>query len=231
MRKSRNSALCLEGALFEPLYSRFTFSVRRPLVIKPIRFAVALFATLMIPAMAVAEILSTEEALSERVIGDPDAPITIIEYASMTCPHCADFHSDTLPLLKEEWIETGKAKLVYRDFPLDKYAAAASQITRCAPKDKYFIFLNAFYSQQESWTKSQDPIRTLTQLAALGGLTQADVDACLANEELQDGILQMRLEGQMEFGINSTPTFVIDEKKVPNLPYDDFKEILEDAAK
>lgn len=197
---------------------------------RPIRFAAALFAGLLLPAIATADILPTEEALADRVIGNAEAPITIIEYASLTCPHCADFHAETLPQLKKDWIENGKAKLIYRDFPLDKYAAAASQIARCAPKDRYFTFLNAFFAQQKNWAHAKDPIKILSQLAGLGGMSQADVDACLANEKLQDGILQMRLEGQMEYDVNSTPSFVINGKKVSNLPYDDLKEILEDAA-
>jgi protein-disulfide isomerase len=194
-------------------------------------FAAALFAIILLPAVATAEILSTDEALKERVIGDPAAPITIIEYASLTCPHCATFHADTLPKLKKEWIETGKAKLIYRDYPLDRYAASAAMIARCAPMDKYFTFLNAFFAQQKNWSRAQDPVKVLTQLAGLGGMSKDDVDACLANEALQDGILQMRLEGQMEYDINSTPSFVIDGKKVSNLPYEDLNEILKDAAK
>lgn len=198
---------------------------------RPLRFAAALFAGILLPAIAFAEILSTEEALTERVIGNSEAPITIIEYASLTCPHCANFHANTLPQIKKEWIETGKAKMIYRDYPLDKYAASAAMIARCAPKDKYFIFLNAFYAQQKNWSSAPDPIKVLTQLAGLGGMSKDDVDVCLANEALQDGILQMRLEGQMEYDINSTPSFVINGKKVTNLPYDDFNELLEDAAK
>jgi protein-disulfide isomerase len=200
-------------------------------VTRSIRFAAALFAVLLMPAAVQAEILSTEEAMEDRMIGDPAAPITIIEYASMTCPHCAEFHAETLPQLMKDWIEPGKAKLIYREFPLDKYAAAASQITRCAPKEKYFVFVKAFFAQQKSWARAQDPIKMLTQLAGLGGMSQADVDACLANEELQDAILQMRLDGQMEYDVNSTPSFVINGKKITNLPYDDFNELLEEAAK
>lgn len=198
---------------------------------RPIRFAAALFAGILLPAAAFAEILSTEEALTERVIGNSEAPITIIEYASLTCPHCASFHAETLPQIKKDWIETGKAKLIYRDYPLDKYAASGAMIARCAPKDKYFVFLNAFYAQQKNWSSAPDPVKVLTQLAGLGGMSKDDVDACLANDALQDGILQMRLEGQMQYDINSTPSFVIDGKKVTNLPYDDFNELLEDAAK
>lgn len=198
---------------------------------RPIRFAAALFAGILLPTVAFAEILSTEEALMERIIGDPAAPITIIEYASLTCPHCASFHAETLPKIKKDWIETGRAKLIYRDYPLDKYAASGAMIARCAPKDKYFIFLNAFYAQQKNWSSAPDPIKVLTQLAGLGGMSKDDVDACLANDALQDGILQMRLDGQMEYDINSTPSFVVDGKKVTNLPYDDFNDLLEDAAK
>ncbi len=198
---------------------------------RPIRFVTALLVSLLLPAVVSAEILSTEEALKDRVIGDPAAPITIIEYASLTCPHCANFHADTLPQLEKEWIETGKAKLIYRDYPLDRYAASASMIARCAPTDKYFTFLNAFFAQQKNWSRAEDPVKVLTQLAGLGGMSKEDVDACLANEALQDGILQMRLEGQMEYDVNSTPSFVIDGKKVANLPYEDLNELLENAAK
>jgi protein-disulfide isomerase len=200
-------------------------------VTRPIRFLTILFISLLLPAAVSAEILSTEEALKDRVIGDPAAPITIIEYASLTCPHCANFHADTLPKLEKDWIETGKAKLIYRDYPLDRYAASASMIARCAPTDKYFTFLNAFFAQQKTWSRADDPVKVLTQLAGLGGMSKEDVDACLANEALQDGILQMRLEGQMEYDINSTPSFVIDGKKVANLPYEDINELLENAAK
>ncbi|MDH5412374.1 MAG: DsbA family protein, partial [Alphaproteobacteria bacterium] len=196
---------------------------------RTIRFAAALIAGVLLPSFASADILSIEEAMQDRVIGNAEAPITIIEYASLTCPHCATFHAETLPQIKKEWIETGKAKLIYRDFPLDKYAASAAMIARCAPEDKYFIFLNAFYAQQKNWSRADDPVRVLTQLAGLGGMSKDDVDACLANEELQDAILQMRLDGQMEHGINSTPSFVINGKMINNLPYEDFKDILEDA--
>jgi len=200
-------------------------------VTRPLRFVVALFTGVLLPSIAFAEILSTEEALSERVLGNPEAPVTIIEYASLTCPHCASFHMETLPQIKKEWIETGKAKLIYRDYPLDKYAASAAMIARCAPKDRYFTFVSAFYAQQKNWSSANDPIKILTQLAGLGGMSKADVDACLANEALQDGILQMRLDGQMEYQVNSTPSFIIGGKKVTNMSYADFNDLLEDAAK
>ena len=193
---------------------------------------IASLAALAFAAAAHAEPLPTEQALKDRIMGDPEAPITIIEYASLTCPHCADFHAETLPQVKKEWIDTGRAKLVYRDYPLDKHAASAAQIARCAPESRYFAFLNAFFVQQRNWARSEDPVRVLTQLAALGGMSKGDVDACLANNALQDGILQMRLDGQMEFDIKSTPSFVVNGRVIHGgMGYADFKDVLEGAAK
>jgi protein-disulfide isomerase len=197
----------------------------------PIRIAAALFAVVLLPSAALADILPTDQAMKDRVKGNPDAPITIIEYASLTCPHCARFQEETLPKLEKDWIDTGKAKLIYRDFPLDKYAADASMIARCAPTDQYFTFIGAFFAQQRYWAHSEDPIKGLTQLATLGGMSKKDVDACLSNEALRDAILQMRLDAQMEYDVNSTPTFVINGQKVQNLPYPDLNQILEHAAK
>jgi len=197
----------------------------------PIRIAAALFAVILLPTVALADILSTEQAMKDRVKGNPDAPITIIEYASLTCPHCARFQEETLPKLEKDWIDTGKAKLIYRDYPLDKYAADASMIARCAPSDQYFTFIGAFFAQQRYWAHSEDPTKGLTQLAMLGGMSKEDVDTCLSNEALRDAILQMRLDGQMEHDVNSTPTFVINGQKVQNLPYPDLNQILENAAK
>jgi len=179
-----------------------------------------------------AEPLPTEQALKDRVIGDAGAPVTIIEYASLTCPHCASFHMETLPQIKSDWLDTGRAKLIYRDYPLDRNAASAAMIARCAPENRYFTFLNAFYAQQKNWARAADPVKALTQLAALGGMSRDDVTACLANEGLQDGVLQMRLDGQMEYEIESTPTFVVNGQVIRGgLDYADFNKLLKDAAK
>lgn len=174
--------------------------------------------------------LSTEEALSERVMGNPDAPITIIEYASLTCPHCANFHKDTMPKLKSEWIDTGKAKLVYRDFPTAPAGPsyAASMIARCAPKDRYFTFLDAFFRTQSTWVASPDPRAALGQMARLGGLSEADFSQCLEDEALLAGIRERAQEGSLEFGVQSTPSFVINGKLYPgNRGYNELADILE----
>lgn len=149
----------------------------------------------------------------ERILGDPAAPVTIIEYASLTCPHCATFHRETLPVLKERYIDTGKARLVFRDFPLDRAALAAATLAHCAGDARYFKFLEAMFANQQSWARASDPVAALRQLTRLGGLSDADAEACLADQSLQDAILQTRLDGEHEFGVNSTPTIFVNGTK------------------
>ena len=191
-------------------------------------------ALLALAGTAQAEPLPTEQALQDRILGHPEAQITIIEYASLTCPHCAKFHAEVLPKLKKDWIDTGKAKLVYRDFPTAPVALAsyAAMVARCAPQDRYFRFLDVFYKQQRNWTASDDPMKSLSQLARLGGMSQEDFDGCTQNEALFTGIRERALDGQMEFDIESTPSFVINDKVVRGgMSYEDFNDLLEDAAK
>lgn len=185
-------------------------------------------------AAAQAEPLPTEQALKDRVLGDETAPVTIIEYASLTCPHCATFHMETLPQIKKDWIETGRAKLIYRDYPTQPVALAmyAAMVARCAPEDSYFRFLEVFYKQQRNWAASADPLKALAQLARLGGMSQADFDACTKNEALFDGIRERALDGRLEYDVKSTPTFVVNGKMIPGgMDYVDFNKLLEDAAK
>lgn len=148
----------------------------------------------------------------EQILGDPNAPVTIIEYASLTCPHCAQFHTEVLPELKERYIATGKVRLIYRDFPLDQMALAAATLAHCSGPDRYFSMLDVLFETQANWARADDPIAALKRLGKLGGLSEEKMDACLADQELADGILQTRLDGQNEFDISSTPSFVIDGK-------------------
>lgn len=165
--------------------------------------------------------------LDDRVLGDPNAPITIIEYASLTCSHCATFHRDTMPRLKREWLDTGRAKLVYRDFALDKNAATAAVIARCAREDDYFRLLGVFFSRQTSWSRMEDPVPVLAQIAGSRGLSRAEIDACLDDGDLVDGVLQMRLVGQDQHGVNSTPTFIVGERVISGaLSFEDFDAML-----
>lgn len=151
----------------------------------------------------------------ERILGNPDAPVTIIEYASLTCPHCAQFHTEVLPQLKERYIAPGKVRLIYRDFPLDQTALAAAALAHCAGPERYFSMLDVLFQTQGNWARAGDPIAALKRLGKLGGLTEQEMAACLADEELSDGILRQRLAGQNEYDIGSTPTFIIDGKAYP----------------
>jgi protein-disulfide isomerase len=148
----------------------------------------------------------------EQILGNPQAPVTIIEYASLTCPHCAQFHTEVLPELKERYIAPGKVRLIYRDFPLDQKALSAAALAHCAGPDRYFSFLDVLFQTQASWAQADDHIAALKRLGKLGGLSEEKMDACLADEELTDGILRTRLEGQNEHQVDSTPTLVIDGK-------------------
>ena len=198
-----------------------------------ISFLTAGLVALALAGAVQAEPLSTEKALGERVLGDPEAPVTIIEFASLTCPHCARFHTETLPRLKAEWIDTGKARLVYRDFPTSPVALAvyAAMVARCAPEDRYFKFLDVFYKQQKNWTGNPDPIRALSQLARLGGMSQADFTACTENEALFTGIREKAQAGQTEYGIETTPSFVIGGKVIRGgMSYEGLNDILKKAA-
>lgn len=154
---------------------------------------------------------ATSELLADRVLGDPNAPVTILDYSSMTCPHCASFHTTTLPKLKEAYIDTGKVKLVFRDFPFDQAALRASMLARCAPADRYFALLDVMFKAQGQWATAKDPVQALSQYAKLSGMSQASIDACLANEELANGILQSRMDGERDHKVASTPTFVLND--------------------
>src|SRR5213082_3021993 len=118
----------------------------------------------------------------DRVLGKADAPITIVEYASLTCPHCAHFDVDVLPKLKEKWIDTGKAKLVLRDFPLDEPSLRAAMIARCAPPDRFYAFADTFFASQDKWAGgTKDYREALARLAKFGGMGKDEFDSCLKN--------------------------------------------------
>jgi protein-disulfide isomerase len=148
----------------------------------------------------------------EQALGDPNAPVTMIEYASLTCPHCAHFHSEVLPELKERYIVPGKVRMIYRDFPLDQRALMASALAHCAGPERYFGFIDVLFQTQTSWARADDYVGALKRLGKLGGLSDEEMDACLSDEELTDGILRTRLDAQDEHEISSTPSFVIDGK-------------------
>jgi protein-disulfide isomerase len=154
----------------------------------------------------------------DRILGNPDAPITIVEYASLTCPHCAHFTNDVLPELKKKWIDTGKAKLILRDYPLDEPALRAAMIARCAPPDRYYAFVDTFFGAQEKWVTARDYRDALARLVKLGGMSREEFDNCLKNTTLENKIVEGRLIASKELDVNSTPTFFINGTKFTGAP-------------
>jgi protein-disulfide isomerase len=154
----------------------------------------------------------------DRILGNPDAPITIVEYASLTCPHCAHFTNDVLPELKKKWIDTGKARLVLRDYPLDEPALRAAMIARCAPPDRYYAYVDTFFGSQEKWVTARDYRDALARLVKLGGMSREEFDNCLKNTALENKIVEGRLIASKELDVNSTPTFFINGTKFTGAP-------------
>ena len=144
-------------------------------------------------------------------IGKPDAPVTIIEYASMSCSHCAEFHNETLDDLKSEYIDTGKVKFVFRDFPFNYPALAGSMILSCVPEDVRYDYMNALYKLQKNWVM-RDHSKTRSELYKImqsGGMQQDEFDACLSDINLENDILEGVMNAQREFNINRTPSFIV----------------------
>ena len=167
----------------------------------------------------------------DRILGNPEAPITIVEYASLTCPHCAHFANDVLPEIKKEWIDTGKAKLVLRDFPLDEPALRAAMIARCARPDRYYAFADTFFAAQEKWVRSPDYREALARLAKLGGMGREEFDTCLKNTDLENKIVEGRLRATQDLEVNSTPTFFVNGSKLAGAPTaEEFEKLLSSLA-
>lgn len=155
--------------------------------------------------------LMKPDALPDMALGDAKAPVTIIEYASMTCPHCATFQETTFPELKKRYIDTGKVRYIFREFPLDNLAAAASMLARCSADtdaDKYFALTDTLFRQQRTWAVEK-PLPPLMTIAKQAGFTEQTFNACLSNQKVLDGIESIRQRAIKQFKVQSTPTFFI----------------------
>ena len=167
------------------------------------------------PAEVSVDELMKPGPLPELVLGDPNAPITVVEYASMTCGHCAQFHNKVFPALKEKYVDTGKVRFIMREFPLDDRAAAASMLARCAGDDKALPFISVLFAKQEDWAFVRgDPRPELLKLAKQAGFTQESFEKCLTDQKLLDNIAAVRSRAAETFGVNATPTFFINGKKL-----------------
>jgi protein-disulfide isomerase len=152
--------------------------------------------------------------LPDIVQGSPSAPVTIVEYASMTCPHCAAFHESGWKDLKAKYVDTGKAKFILREFPLDPLAAAGFMLARCAGNDKRNAVIDQLFAQQNTWAFVDKPLQPLLELAKGLGFTQADFETCLQNQALYDQVNAARDQAADKFNVDATPTFFINGKKL-----------------
>jgi protein-disulfide isomerase len=182
-----------------------------------------------VPGIALAQ---SAPAVAEMSVGDPNAPVTLVEYGMFTCPHCAAFAQEVYPKIKENYIDTGKVRLVFREVYFNKPALWAAMIARCAPSDRYFGIVDVLFSTQRNWAAEPDEKAMLAKLYGIGrqaGLTDAEMDACMQDRAKAEALVADYQKNAAADGIDSTPTFLINGTKVGNMPYDEFAAKL-DAA-
>lgn len=173
----------------------------------------ALLATALAPSAALAQGAPPPVPLppmpGERSIGRADAPVTVVEFHSLTCGNCARFHNDIFPRIKAEFVDTGLVRFVLRDFPLDNVALFAAATVHCAGPERFEAMVSLIYAQKENWAHSSDPRSFLRRYAALAGVGGERLDACWQSQDFLRAIAQSRLEGERDHGINATPSFLI----------------------
>jgi protein-disulfide isomerase len=150
----------------------------------------------------------------DRVLGSADAPVTIVEYASLTCPHCAHFSVDILPQVKPALIDSGKARLVFRDFPLDGLALRAAMLARCVGSERGLGLIDLLFARQAQWAGAQDQMGALKAIAAQAGMAEGDFNACINNQDVLNQVVQSRSDAEKTYGIQSTPSFLINGQLV-----------------
>lgn len=189
------------------------------------RALVVVLLALMAPFFVASAVAQQARSL-EVVMGDENAAVTVIEYMSLTCSHCANFHIETLPDVMKNYVDTGKVRFIFRDYPLDGTAYRAAIVTHCmaeAGPKRYYGFVQILFQQQQRWATARDPLAEVAKLARIGGMNQQSFDACLENETYASGVLLARTQGETEYEIKSTPSFVINGRVVPGgMSYDEF---------
>lgn len=159
-------------------------------------------------------VMDTDAALAKRALGDENAPVLIEEFASLSCSHCASFHKDTFDKLKEEYIDTGKVRFIFNDFPLNASALDGAMVARCLPEKNYFKFISFLFQTQDDWAFEANYKSILEQNAKLLGLGSEEFKSCLGNQALRTGLMDVVSEAQEVYGIKSTPSFVINGETV-----------------
>lgn len=214
-------------------------------MIRKILIGLSLLFLTAAPHAAVAQAVDLKEALGERSIGNEDAPVTILAFESLSCPHCAAFHSQAagqegaFPQIKKEYIDTGKVRMVFKDFPLNAPAFWATVMVRCMKPEQYVGMMELLFEKQRVWlsAKSEEEFFDgLTQMGALGGLTKEAFDKCRNNKTFVEGVLALRNTASEKYQIQATPTFIIGDKRIEGAqPFATFKAtidpLLEEAAK
>ena len=174
------------------------------------------------------------DAMPDLALGSDTAPVTIIEYASMTCPHCANFEETTFPELKKRYIDTGKVRFILRDFPLDSLAGAAFVLAHCAAKgdkNKYYSMVETLFRQQRTWAVEK-PVPPLMAIAKQAGLSEQDFNACLSNQKAWDAMESVRQRAMKEFKVESTPTFFVNGTQVTGaVSIEDFAKVIDPYLK
>ena len=173
--------------------------------------------------------IDSNAALSDRILGDTSAPVKISEHASLTCPHCGEFDVNVFEKIKKNYIDTKKAYWVFSDFPLNEPAFQAAMIARCLPQNKYFDFIHMLFAKQSEWANSSSYLSYLKDKAAKEGLDSASVDACLDNKDIKEGMTNRMKAVTAQWHINSTPSFVFNNKTVISgaYPYDDLAKAID----
>jgi len=166
-------------------------------------------------------------AVPDHALGSDAAPVTVIEYASPTCPHCAAFHNETFGLLQTNYIDTGKVRFIMREFPLDPLATAGFMLARCNGNDKYVPMTDLLFAQQRNWAFTDKPVDALSSLVKQAGFTQESFEACLKRQDIYDAVTVVK-DGGAKAGVDSTPTFFINgQKRSGALTIAEFDKILE----
>ena len=155
-----------------------------------------------------------EITAADHTLGKADAPVTIVEYASMTCPHCARFTNDVFPLLKKDYIDTGYVRYVFREFPLDRVALAASVAGRCLAHDAYLPYVEMMYGEIETWGRSEDPRAAIKEMARRAGMSGEDFEKCMSNEDDAKKIVAIQKTAMEDYCVGGTPTFFMNGKKL-----------------
>ena len=163
----------------------------------------------------------------ERILGRDDAPVTVIEYASMTCGHCANFHLNVWPAFKAEFVDTGKVRFILREFPFDPRATAAFMLARCVGDNKWYPTVDLLFRNQPRWARAKDGKEGFLSVLSMAGIKEADLEACLSDQALLEKVNAVAARGQ-ELGVDSTPTFFINgEKYTGVMPIEQFRAIIE----